>query len=158
MREFELYGTVKAIICCCDTINYLADTDELLQVFKLVNNYLDPDGLFIFDIKTKTWYEESDGLVDARHEEKGDFYCETFLDDDEFEYHLSMYEKNKNDLFEKYEEYHYQKVFLQEDIEKTLKEANLKLIKVYDGYTKKKHTDKSYRLCFIAKECDKSGK
>lgn len=158
MREFELYGTVKAIVCCCDTINYLADRDELTQVFKLANNYLDPGGLFIFDIKTDVWYEEADGLVDARHEPKGDFFCETFLDEDEFEYHVTMFEKQKDGLYQRFEEYHYQKVFLRKDIENSLNEAKLKLLQVTDGYTKKKPTDKSHRLCFIAKECEKIGK
>lgn len=158
MRQFELYGTVKAIVCCCDTINYLADEEELTQVFKLVNNYLDPDGIFIFDIKTKAWYEEADGFTEARHEKNGDFFCETFLDGDEFEYHVTMFEKNKEELYERFEEYHYQKVFLQKNIEKSLKEAKLKLLQVTDGYTTKNPTDNSYRLCFIAKECEKIGK
>ena len=50
MREFELYGTVRAVICLCDSLNYLLKEDDLLTTFKLVNNYLDPNGLFIFDL------------------------------------------------------------------------------------------------------------
>ena len=50
MREFELYGTVRAIYSACDSINYILEEEELLEVFTLVNNYLDPKGLFIFDI------------------------------------------------------------------------------------------------------------
>ena len=41
MREFELYGTVAAIFCVCDTINYMLSTDDLSRVFKLVSNYLE---------------------------------------------------------------------------------------------------------------------
>ena len=52
MREFELYGTVKAIISICDSINYITEEEELLEVFRLVNNYLDPQGVFIFDFNT----------------------------------------------------------------------------------------------------------
>ena len=52
MREFELYGTVDSIVCLCDSINYITDSDDLLEVFRLINNYLDPKGLFIFDINT----------------------------------------------------------------------------------------------------------
>lgn len=158
MREFELYGTVNAIVCCCDTINYLSDTEELTEVFKLVNNYLDPNGLFIFDVKTPAWYDEADGLVDARHEKNGDFFCETFLDEDEFEYHISMYEKDDEETYRKFEEYHYQKVFTREDIENSLNEAKLSLLEITDDYSKKNPTDKSSRLCFIAKEYGKSGK
>lgn len=50
MREFELYGTVRAVISVCDSMNYIMEEDELLTVFSLVNNYLDPGGLFLFDL------------------------------------------------------------------------------------------------------------
>lgn len=47
MREFELYGTVKAVVSICDSINYILEEDDLREVFSLVNNYLDPKGMFI---------------------------------------------------------------------------------------------------------------
>ena len=58
MREFELYGTVRAVVCICDSINYILEEEELLQVFRLVNNYLDPGGLFLFDLNTVYKYRE----------------------------------------------------------------------------------------------------
>ena len=45
MREFELYGTVRAVISLCDTMNYLTEYDDLVNVCRLVNNYLDPNGI-----------------------------------------------------------------------------------------------------------------
>lgn len=38
MREFELYGTVRAVVSICDSMNYILDPDDLVQVFRLVNN------------------------------------------------------------------------------------------------------------------------
>ncbi len=58
MRKFELYGTVKAIVSVCDCINYITEEEELEQVFRLVNNYLDPGGIFIFDFNTEYKYKE----------------------------------------------------------------------------------------------------
>ncbi|MFR3345515.1 MAG: hypothetical protein ACLTS6_16875 [Anaerobutyricum sp.] len=53
MREFELYGTVKAVICRVDSVNYITEKEDLTGKFSsLVNNYLDPEGLFIFDFNT----------------------------------------------------------------------------------------------------------
>ena len=52
MREFELYGTVRAIVSICDSMNYLEDYEDLVQVLRLANNYLDPKGIFIFDMNT----------------------------------------------------------------------------------------------------------
>ena len=58
MREFELYGTVKAIVSICDSINYITEEEDLLEVFRLANNYLDPKGIFIFDFNTVYKYRE----------------------------------------------------------------------------------------------------
>lgn len=58
MREFELYGTVKAVISVCDSVNYITKKEELRKVFQLVNNYLDPEGVFIFDFNTEYKYRE----------------------------------------------------------------------------------------------------
>ena len=52
MREFELYGTVRAVVSICDCINYITDPADLAEVFSLVNNYLDPGGVFMFDLNT----------------------------------------------------------------------------------------------------------
>ena len=58
MREFELYGTMRAAVSICDSMNYILEEDDLLQVFSLVNNYLDPGGIFIFDLNTVYKYQE----------------------------------------------------------------------------------------------------
>ncbi|HJA34740.1 MAG TPA: class I SAM-dependent methyltransferase, partial [Candidatus Mediterraneibacter merdigallinarum] len=58
MREFELYGTVRAVVSVCDSLNYITDPEDLVQVFRLVNNYLDPGGVFIFDFNTDYKYRE----------------------------------------------------------------------------------------------------
>ena len=50
MREFELYGTVRAVVSICDSMNYIMEYGDLVQVFRLVNNYLDPKGVFILSL------------------------------------------------------------------------------------------------------------
>ncbi len=57
MRSFELYGTVGAVVCCLDSLNYLTEESDLSLCFSLVHNYLDPDGLFIFDMNTPYKFE-----------------------------------------------------------------------------------------------------
>ena len=69
MRSFELYGTVAAVVSCLDSVNYLTGRRGLERCFSLVRNYLDPDGLFIFDVnsphKFRTFYGENQYVMEA---------------------------------------------------------------------------------------------
>ena len=58
MREFELYGTVRAVVSVCDVLNYITEPKDLERVFYWVNNYLDPGGIFFFDFNTDYKYRE----------------------------------------------------------------------------------------------------
>lgn len=57
MTEFELYGTVDAITCCLDSLNYLTTADDLTRTLLHVHNYLNPDGLFLFDMNAPAKFE-----------------------------------------------------------------------------------------------------
>lgn len=68
MCSFELYGTVDAVVCCLDGINHLENRDDLLACFALVANYLNPGGVFVFDLNTpyrfKTTYADRDYILE----------------------------------------------------------------------------------------------
>lgn len=68
MRSFELYGTVDAVVCCLDSVNYL-DSKGALSCFERVHNYLNPGGLFVFDVNSRYKFEhtfaEHDYVLDA---------------------------------------------------------------------------------------------
>lgn len=74
MREFELFGTVRAIISVCDSMNYIVDPEDLAEIFRRANNYLDPQGLFIFDMKSVLLYETeyADNVFTEEDEESGE--------------------------------------------------------------------------------------
>lgn len=79
MRTFELYGTVGAICCCLDSINYLTEDGDINKCFANVHNYLDPDGLFIFDVNTPYKFENIYGNSHYIFEDNDSFgrptYC-----------------------------------------------------------------------------------
>ena len=57
MRSFELYGTVGAALCCLDSMNYLLSEEDLCSCLSKLHNYLDPDGLLLFDVNTPYKFE-----------------------------------------------------------------------------------------------------
>ena len=73
MREFELYGTVRAIVSVCDSMNYILEEEDLLQEFRLVNNYLDPGGMFIFDLNTTKKYRDMGETTIAENREEASY-------------------------------------------------------------------------------------
>jgi len=72
MCDFELYGTVAAAVCVLDGINHLTRPGELERCFSLVHNYLDPDGVFFFDLNTPLKFETEYGQRDIIIEDEGD--------------------------------------------------------------------------------------
>ena len=155
MQEFELYGTVRAIVSVCDCLNYITEEEELLQVFKLVNNYLDPGGIFIFDMNTVYKYEEMLGdNVIAENREDGSFIWENCYDPDcgINEYAFTLFIPREDGLYEKHEEFQYQKAYSEECVRRLITEAGLELLAVYDAYTEKPLKKSSGRMTFIVKE------
>jgi Predicted methyltransferase (contains TPR repeat) len=155
MREFELYGTIRAVVCVCDSLNYILEYDELVQVFSLVNNYLDPNGLFIFDMNMEYKYKEIIGeTVIAENRDEGSFIWENYYDDREHinEYDLTLFMKESNGKYSKYNEIHYQKAYSIEVIKKAIDEAGLTFIAGYDAATKVDIHSKSERIYVIARE------
>ncbi|KAB1438111.1 class I SAM-dependent DNA methyltransferase [Candidatus Galacturonibacter soehngenii] len=155
MREFELYGTVKAVVSICDSLNYILSEEELVDVFKLVNNYLDPKGIFIFDLNTQYKYEQILGeRVIAENREDCSFIWDNYYDKEERlnEYDLTLFIKEEEDLFRKYQESHYQKAYELDTIKALLLEAGMEFIVAYDAFTRQPPKEDSERIYVIARE------
>lgn len=55
--ELDLYGTYDAAISLLDCINHMLDEDSVGKYFKRMRNFVEPGGLFIFDINTEYKFE-----------------------------------------------------------------------------------------------------
>lgn len=158
MREFELYGTVAAVVSVCDSVNYVTEPEELLQVFQLVNNYLDPGGCFIFDFNTDYKYREIIGdAVIAENRPEGSFIWENFYDEESKmnEYDLTIFKPvshEENALYEKIEEFHYQRGYTLDEMKTLLKKAGMQFEKAVDADTHGEVTTESQRIYVFAKE------
>ncbi len=154
MREFELYGTVKGVVSICDSMNYILDDEDLLDVFKLVHNYLDNEGIFIFDMNTMYKYQNI--LADntfAEDREESSFIWENFYDEEEEinQYDLSLFVQEEDGRYRKYEETHLQRAYRQEIVEELIKESGLELLHVYDAFTRKLPAEDSERIYFVCR-------
>ena len=175
MREFELYGTVRAVVSVCDSVNYITEPEELAGVFRLVNNYLDPGGIFIFDFNTEYKYREVMGDCTIA-EDRGP--CSFIWDNCYYEeerineYDLTLFiregtapgqnegaeeddTEENGALYRKYTETHFQRGYTLEEIRELLSSAGLIFQAAYDMDTREAAGEKSERVCVIARECGK---
>lgn len=160
MRGFELYGTVRAVVSVCDCVNYIIDEKELEQVFRLVNNYLDPEGIFIFDFNTEYKYKEILGeQTIAEDREDCSFIWDNYYYEDESmnEYELTLFIKEQDsNLYRKYQEMHYQKAYTLDAMRELVEWSGLEFVTAYDAYTRKAPTETSERVCVVAREHGKN--
>ncbi len=156
MRELDLYSTIGTVISACDSVNYLLEEEEVIETFRLVNNYLYPGGVFIFDFNTIYKYEQVIGdTTIAENREDCSFIWDNFYHEEECinEYDLTIFVKEgKEGLFRKFTETHYQRGYTLEEMKSFVKQAGLEFIKAIDADTHKAPKADSERIYIIARE------
>ena len=181
MRSFELYVTVRAVVSICDSMNYITDPKELCQVFRLVNNYLDPGGVFIFDMNTIYKYKELLGSrTIAENREDCSFIWDNYYYEDEQinEYELSIFVKDcpedeesggarddgpdgqwtdadmdgSGEPFIRYRETHYQRGYSLAEVKALLEQSGMTFIAAYDAFSREPVSENSERMYIIARE------
>ena len=155
MRELDLYSTVGTVVSVCDSLNYLLMDEDVLQTFHLVNNYLFPGGIFIFDFNTIYKYEEVIGdATIAENREDCSFIWENFYscEDHINEYDVTVFERQEDDLYRRFTETHYQRGYTLEEMKTFLEKAGLIFVTALDEKTHKAPTETSERIYVIARE------
>ncbi len=163
MREFELYGTVDAVVSTNDAFNYLLRSKDMDRTLSLIHNYLIPNGIFIFDISTRgkfrrqykndiiieedgvfcgwqNYYNEKSGLVD--------FALTYFVEED--------------GAWQRYDELQRQRAWSVRGIKKALKNNGFELLLTTGGFdavpitnsTDEDEYDRIYFVCRVKKTAE----
>lgn len=177
MREFELYGTVGAVVSVCDSLNYLLEEADIVQTFRQVNNYLYPQGIFIFDFNTVHKYADVIGdATIAENREDCSFIWENYYHEEQEinEYDLTVFVAERRSasgaggmdadqvqpdedsaqgvLFRRFQEVHYQRGYRLEQMRGLLERAGLDFVEAFDADTHKEVTAESERIYVVARK------
>jgi len=159
MRNFELYGTVGAVVCCLDSINYLTDDGDLEKCFSTVHNYLDPDGLFIFDVNTPHKFERVYGnnhyIFENEDYDGNRAYCGW---QNEYEptsklcsFYLSVFTEDENGKFLRADEQQTERCYTDRELEQSLTRCGFEVLGFYGDYRFSKPTDDTERWYIVAR-------
>lgn len=156
MRELDLYSTVGTVFSVCDSVNYLLEDDEVIETFSLVNNYLYPHGIFIFDFNTVYKYETVIGdTTIAENRENCSFIWENYYHEDEHvnEYDLTIFAKEKESkLFRRFTETHFQRGYTVAEMKGFVEAAGMEIVEILDADSHQNPTAESERIYMIARE------
>ncbi len=161
MRELELYSTVGTVFSVCDSLNYILEEEELLNVFSLVNNYLFPGGIFIFDFNTEYKYREVIGNTTiAENREDCSFIWENFYDPEEEinEYDLTVFVREEDERFRRFTETHFQRGYTPEQMRRLAEQSGMEVLEMTDADTGEAVRAESERVYVVARERGKKFK
>lgn len=142
MRDFELYGTVGAIVCCLDSVNYITEDGDLEKCFRCAHNYLDPDGLFIFDVNTPHKFTNIYGNNHYIFEDKNSYgenvYCGWQNEYDEntklCNFYLTVFTEEENGSFSRADEVQTERCYSEEEIRSALESSGFDVLGFFGDY------------------------
>lgn len=155
MTELDLFGTVDAIISVGDALNYITLDEDLKKTFEKVNLFLNPGGLFIFDMNTVYKFKEVLGnKTYAENHEDYAYIWENYYYEDEAinEYEVNVFIKNEDGLYEKSTEVHHERGYDPSEVIKSLEASGLKLLGLYHDNSFEDLKSTTQRMYFVAQE------
>jgi len=154
MSKFKLYGSVNAIISSLDCVNYLTKPSQLKSLFKQVAFYLEPDGIFVFDVNSEYKMKEILGNNMFTYDTEELYYVweSKFNDKTKIcDYHLTFFE-NDGDVYIRTDEYQKQRLYNYDEIESAAQASGLKIAAYYGDKTMRKPSKNSERFFYVIRK------
>ncbi len=148
MTDFELYGTVDAIVSALDCVNYI--TEDIDKLFSLVYNYLNPGGLFIFDINTEYKLRTLFGNEPIICDEEDIFYVwENETEDNFCHFYITFFTRSENGRYLRCDECQTQRIYKIDELKKAAEQAGLSVLGIYDNLSFDMPREDSERVFFV---------
>ncbi|MBQ9901643.1 MAG: class I SAM-dependent methyltransferase [Clostridia bacterium] len=152
MQELDMYGTIDAFVCTLDSLNHIEDREQLLLALSRVSLFLEPDGVFVFDMNTL--YKHEHILADnAFVYETEDVFCvwqNEYCGEGRVEIMLDFFEQQPDGSYLRESEFFTETAYSLEETKRLLEEAGLQLLAAYDDMTSLPPSPESERMVFVA--------
>ena len=151
--DFELYGTVDVFLSMLDTVNYITDISALERMFCLVANYLNPGGVFVFDVNSRHKFENVLADNTFVFEEQDIFYTwENYYEDELLDFELNFFVKSDDGNYSRFTEHHTQRYYDKTCIFECAAMASLDVVAVYGEMTTAEPTSDCERVFYVLKK------
>ena len=155
LDAIELFGTVGAFVSTIDVINHLTDKRGLRRLFRLIDNYLAPGGLFIFDLNTE--YKLSQVIGGNFFFNVTDDICWFWSGGYEGKsrisrFDLTFFTRGGDGRWQRHDETLKQRAYSIDDIKYTARDTGLEILGAYDFLSFRRPAIKATKInCIIQK-------
>ncbi len=156
MQELDLYGTVDAAVCSLDSLNHLTEPEDVKKTFERVSLFLNPGGVFVFDVNTH--YKHKAVLADNTFVfETDSLYCvwRNRLDrkTSVVDVTLDFFEEKGGQYYRSAERFS-ERAYALSELKNWLSEAGLQPLHVYRELTYGPPAGKTQRAVFVARKAE----
>lgn len=154
MCDFELYGTVQAVVSTLDSLNHVDGAEDLMTVFSLVHNYLEPGGVFLFDMNTPYKFKTVYGTNAYVLEEDGALCAwQNFYDPRTrlCEFFTSVFTENADGRYTRRDDYERETCFTPAEIRRMLKKCGFAVVSEHGDFDRNTPVRETERIHFTAK-------
>lgn len=154
IASFELYGTVDAIVCLLDSLNYITYKNDIKRVFNLAGNYLNPEGLFIFDINSRYKLEHilGDNVFYSNESDVAYIWQNSFDKAKSIcRFDLTFFVEN-NGVYRRFDEEHYERAYTLGEMKKMLINTGFEILSIYREFAFKPPVKNTERIFFVCKK------
>ncbi|UXR77351.1 MULTISPECIES: class I SAM-dependent methyltransferase [unclassified Staphylococcus] len=153
MSEFQLSERFDVITILCDSLNYLADEEDVLATFNHVHQHLKNEGVLIFDVHTThkmdtqfngaTYLDDREDLTLVWQTEPGELPHSVWHD-------LVFFVREDNGQYVRHDETQFQRTLDKTIYQSMLESVGFKNIKMFYDFDPTCNDPKSDRLFFVA--------
>lgn len=152
MERLDLYGTIDAALCCLDGVGYVTKPETLARAFSRVRLFLNPGGVFIFDVNSAYRLRHLNEMAFTRECEQA--FCIYQADYSEktkiLTYTLDLFEREGR-LYRRSTEYHHERAYETQELTALLLSAGFSSVEVFGDCREAPPEPDEGRIFFLAK-------
>ena len=155
MTRLDLYGTIDVAVCALDSINHLTDPRRVQRGFSKVSLFLNPGGLFLFDVNSPYKHRQVLGNNTFVYDEEKVFCVwQNALEEetDTVTIRLDFFEKEEDGSYQRSGEEFRERAYSREELDRMLDAAGFQVEAIYQGDTFDPPTATSERLVYVARK------
>ena len=153
ITEFELFGTADIFLCLLDTVNHLIEPASLQKMISHFKNYLNPGGLFIFDVATLTRLKHTLGnhffyTVEEEYSLlwENRFSVRTKISTSD----LTLFRKTDNDMYHRFDGQIRERAYTESEIRGILAKEKMNLLAKYKELSHEPPSENGEREFYVA--------